>query len=195
MHTSEGVFFSLGDIFSLSRSCSVCSVLMIPSRAVKKPVRTSVHSARPRAMIPYLSPAELPAGTSAPPHVWNSDEYCLLPCTSVLVCFQCWAGGLYDSLIPSGAYGIRRTSYHYKKHCWPLSLQLHEKVFPHKLIFLVWMRLEMMGTGGSGYPDIFFPCSDSDNTSQLWGKEGWFFCFYTEDWKLWFNPWTVYIKS
>lgn len=62
---------------------------------------------------------------------------------------------------------------------------------PTNSFFLVWMRLEMMGTGGSGYPDIFFPCSDSDNTSQLWGKEGWFFCFYTEDWKLWFNPWTV----
>lgn len=93
---------ALGDFFSLSRSCSMlrgqvmpaCSWL--PAEQSKKPVRRSVHSARARAMLPHLSPAALPAGSSSSPSP-HTGMVVNVACSPAPLCWHAYSTGLGNS--------------------------------------------------------------------------------------------------
>lgn len=159
-----------------------------PAEHSKKPVRTRVHPVRPRAVLPSLSLAELPAGSSASPALWSSDEFCLLP----MLC-----PGMLPALglgTPLGIYCICRTSYHSKKHYLLIPLQLHKSFSPTNSF----SSLDEDGNDRRWWLQVpwhSFPSSDLDNAPQLWGEGRLdFFCLFVlipKAGNCEFNPWTV----
>lgn len=79
---------------------------------------------------------------------------------------------------PLGANCIHRTSYHYKKHCLLIISAAPWEGFPPQTCFLVWMGLELMGAGGSGYPDICFLTVILMMLLNSGGRRVEFFCLF-----------------
>lgn len=191
MHASEGFFFFLGNIFSLSSSCSMCrgqvytSVLMIPSRESKSLLGQPFSLQDPGPcdltyhLLSFLQALQL--------HL-TSGTVMNIACSPARLSWRASSTGLGDSI---GSLLHSQNKLSLEKTLFASISAATWEGFPPQTHFLVWMRLEMMGAGGSGYRDICFLAVIGITLLNSGGRRAGFFCFYTEDWKLWFNPWTV----